>query len=187
MKLQTKQREGSKLRRTYDQAQTPMQRLLASGILPSNKQQELLAITAALDPLRLLQQLEQLQKALWRHAVMPEAAASQQSSATLPFSVNQCAQGKIPVDGMAGSPHRCLNRSAEDGNIKKVGGLMTGARGRIRLRASGRRSLPGLLPDRNSPRPRSSVSWNVSTRDAIAPLRLAPYDEAFRSCGRVCW
>jgi len=38
--LQTKQREGSKLRRTYDEAQTPMQRLLVSGALPANKQQE---------------------------------------------------------------------------------------------------------------------------------------------------
>ena len=31
MKLQSKERTGSKLRRTYDQAQTPMQRLSASG------------------------------------------------------------------------------------------------------------------------------------------------------------
>ncbi len=69
MKLQTKQREGSKVHRTYDQAQTPMQRLLVSGTVSSRKQQELLRITEALDPLRLLQQLEHLQKALWRHAV----------------------------------------------------------------------------------------------------------------------
>src|SRR5947207_497786 len=58
MKLQTKQREGSKVRRTYDQAQTPMQRLLASGVLPVAKQQELLRIAEALDPMRLLTQLE---------------------------------------------------------------------------------------------------------------------------------
>src|SRR5258706_9167213 len=37
MKLQSKQREGSKLRRTYDEAQTPMQRLLVSGALSANK------------------------------------------------------------------------------------------------------------------------------------------------------
>ena len=110
MKLQTKQREGSKLRRTYDQAQTPMQRLLASGALPSKKQQELLEITEALDPLRLLQQLEHLQKALWRHAVEPEAAASQASSSTLPFSVNQCAEGKLPADGIAGTPPSLLKQ-----------------------------------------------------------------------------
>ena len=110
MKLQTKQREGSKVRRTYDQAQTPMQRLLASGALPSKKQQELLEITEALDPLRLLQQLEHLQKALWRHAVMPEAAVSHASSSTLPFSVNQCAEGKLPADGIAGTPPSLLKQ-----------------------------------------------------------------------------
>src|SRR5436305_4696732 len=53
MTLQTKQREGSKVRRTYAQAQTPVQRLLASDALPPKKQQELLRITEALDPLRL--------------------------------------------------------------------------------------------------------------------------------------
>jgi hypothetical protein len=47
MKLQTKRREGSKVRRTYDQAQTPMQRLLASGALSPKKQQELLRVTEA--------------------------------------------------------------------------------------------------------------------------------------------
>jgi len=120
MKLQTKQREGSKLRRTYDQAQTPMQRLLASGVLPFNKQQELLAITEALDPLRLLQQLEHLQKALWRHAVKPEAAESQESSSTLPFSVNQCAEGKIPADGIAGPPPSLLKQERRR-NYQKSG------------------------------------------------------------------
>lgn len=53
MKLQSKQREGSKVHRTYDQAQTPMQRLLASGILSANKQHELLRITQAASPLAL--------------------------------------------------------------------------------------------------------------------------------------
>lgn len=63
MKLQSKERTGSTLRRTYDQAQTPMQRLSASGAVAPHKRQELLQITEALDPLRLLAQLEQLQKA----------------------------------------------------------------------------------------------------------------------------
>ena len=63
MKLQTKEREGSKVRRTYDQAQTPMQRLLASGVVSANKQHELLRITEVLDPLRLLSQLEHLRDA----------------------------------------------------------------------------------------------------------------------------
>src|SRR5258707_1142219 len=96
MKLQTKEREGSKVRRTYDQAQTPMQRLLASGVLSVHKQPELLRITEALDPLHLLSQLEQLQKALWRHAV---AFASEEPLAPhqvpLRFSVQACTEGPI--------------------------------------------------------------------------------------------
>lgn len=69
MKRTSKEREGRNVRRTSDQAQTPMQRLLAFGALSAHKQQELRRITEALDPLRLLRQLEQVPKALWRDAV----------------------------------------------------------------------------------------------------------------------
>src|SRR6266700_2788259 len=104
MKLPSKQREGSKVRRTYDQAQTPMQRLLASDAVPPNKQQELLRITQALDPLRLLEQLEQLQKALFQHAVKPGAASpSQEGSSTLPFSVKLVTREQVPADGIPGT------------------------------------------------------------------------------------
>jgi hypothetical protein len=50
MKLRTKQREGSRVRRTYDHAQTPLQRLIASGILPPDKQNELVRVTHAPPP-----------------------------------------------------------------------------------------------------------------------------------------
>src|SRR6266704_2764321 len=109
MKLQAKEREGSKVRRTYDQAQTPMQRLLASSILSPQKQQELLRITEALDPLRLLTQLEHLQKALWRHAVT-SASEPAASPAPLQFSVQQCTEEKIPIDGLPHTPPSLLKR-----------------------------------------------------------------------------
>ncbi len=109
MKLQTKQREGSKVRRTYDQAQTPMQRLLASGALSPKKQQELLRVTKALDPLRLLQQLEHLQKALWRHAVTSSPESSAPAS-PLQFSVKQCTEEKVPADGIPGTPPSLLKK-----------------------------------------------------------------------------
>ncbi len=112
MKLQTKERDGTKVRRTYDQAQTPMHRLLASGVLPPNKQQELLRISEALDPLRLLTQLEHLQKALWRHAVSPDAIpASQAPAATLRFSVESVSEGKLPADGLPHSRPSLLKRT----------------------------------------------------------------------------
>lgn len=109
MKLQTKEREGSKVRRTYDQAQTPMQRLLASGVLPVAKQQELLRIAQALDPMRLLTQLEHLQKALWQHAV-PSAEASAPSAAPLQFSVQAVTDEKVPVDGIPHTPPSLLKK-----------------------------------------------------------------------------
>jgi hypothetical protein len=88
MKLQTKQRAGSRVRRTYDQAQTPFARLSASGALSAERQQELARVTQALDPLRLLQQLQQLQKALWRHAIKLGAPAENIApGAPLPFGV----------------------------------------------------------------------------------------------------
>jgi hypothetical protein len=110
MKLQAKEREGSKVRRTYDQAQTPMQRLLASSILSPQKQQELLRITEALDPLRLLTQLEHLQKALWRHAIT-SALEPAVSPAPLQFSVQQCTEETVPVDGLPHTPPSLLKRA----------------------------------------------------------------------------
>jgi hypothetical protein len=109
MKLQTKQREGSKVRRTYDQAQTPIQRLLTSGALSPKKQQELLRITQALDPLRLLQQLEHLQKALWRYVVTSSLESAAPAS-PLSFSVKQCTEEKVPADGIPGTPPSLLKR-----------------------------------------------------------------------------
>jgi hypothetical protein len=97
MKLQTKQREGSKVRRTYDQAQTPLQRLIASGELSAVKLQELERVTHALDPLRVLHQLEHLQKALWQHAIAPSLSNERTPPAsTLPFSVQLCSEEQVP-------------------------------------------------------------------------------------------
>jgi Integrase core domain len=110
MKLQTKQREGSKVRRTYDQAQTPMQRLLASGAVAQPKQLELRRVTQALDPLRLLQQLEHLQKALWRHAIT-SSSENQESTSTLQFSVELVSSEKVPADGIPGTPPSLLKRA----------------------------------------------------------------------------
>ena len=104
MKLQTKQREGSKVRRRYDQAQTPLERLLASSVLPAEKRQELERVAQALDPLRLLEQLEHLQKALWRHAVTPGASGeAPEANATLRFAVQQCAELPLPEEGILAS------------------------------------------------------------------------------------
>jgi hypothetical protein len=116
MKLQSKQREGSNVRRISDQAQTPLQRLVASQALPEAKQQELERVAQALDPLRLLRQLEHLQKALWRYTVAPgaEKATAAASETLLPFSAQQCAEEALSPEGIASTPPTLLKKRRKE-------------------------------------------------------------------------
>jgi len=70
LKLQLKRREGSHVYRRYDAAQTPLQRLLATEVLDDAFRARLHTLYDALDPVRLLRQLQTLQDALWRQAVV---------------------------------------------------------------------------------------------------------------------
>lgn len=95
MKLLSKQRDGKKVRYVYDPAKIPLQRLLLSGVLSARKQQELTEVVQALDPILLLQQLEQLQQAVFRCAVSCSPVISPLPSATIHvFSVDDCV-GKL--------------------------------------------------------------------------------------------
>src|SRR3989440_5746441 len=105
MKLLSKQREGKKVRYVYDSAKTPLQRLLQSGVLPAEMQQELLEVAHALDPIRLFQQLEQLQQAVFRCAVGCSPFISSLPSAPLRiFSVEGCMTGALPIEGSVSDP-----------------------------------------------------------------------------------
>ena len=100
MKLLSKQREGKKVRSVYDSAKTPLQRLLQSGVLPAEMQQELLEVAHALDPIRLFEQLEQLQQAVFRCAVGCSPFLSSLPSTPLRvFSVGRCMTGTLPSPG----------------------------------------------------------------------------------------
>ncbi len=91
MKMQAKQRDGKKVCYVYDPAKTPLQRLLLSGVLPAPKQQELIEVAHALDPIRLFQQLEQLQQAVFRCATNCPPFVSHIPSAPIRvFSVEDC-------------------------------------------------------------------------------------------------
>ena len=99
MKLLAKQREGKKVRYVYDPAKTPLQRLLLSGILPAEIQQELTEVVQALDPIRLLHQLEQLQQAVFRCAVGCAPVISPLPSAPIRvFSVQDCIAGALAAE-----------------------------------------------------------------------------------------
>ena len=71
MKLREKHRENSRVHRIHDQSKTPFQRLCASGVLFQDMLEKLSSIHRAIDPVRLLRQIETLQDALWRQAVLP--------------------------------------------------------------------------------------------------------------------
>lgn len=119
MKLQSKHREGSRVHRAYDQAQTPLQRLVASGVLVAAKENELDQVAQALDPIRLLGQLEHLQQALWRHAVSPTVSpSSSPPDPPLRFRVQQCTEEEVPREGItAASPS--LERQARQSASNK--------------------------------------------------------------------
>lgn len=102
MKLLAKQREGKKVRYVYDPAKTPLQRLLQSGVLTVEIQQELTEVVQALDPIRLLHQLEQLQQAVFRCAVGCAPVISPIPSAPIRvFSAQECSARALPAEGRA--------------------------------------------------------------------------------------
>jgi hypothetical protein len=97
MKLLAKQRGGKKVRYVYDPAKTPLQRLLLSGALTVEIQKELTEVMQALDPIRLLHQLEQLQQAVFRCASGCSAVIAPLPSVTMRvFSVDDCSVATLP-------------------------------------------------------------------------------------------
>ena len=67
-RLVTKTRQGARVHRVYDRAQTPYQRLRTAGVLPEATQQELEALYQRLNPLALRRQIDAELERLWRLA-----------------------------------------------------------------------------------------------------------------------
>ena len=108
MKLRQKTRDGSRVRRIYDQAATSLQRLFAADVLTASQRERLETTYQALDPVLLLRQIEILpgtrwRVSLWRHAVIrpvatePEGVAEPKTDAVR-FDVAACglADGDAP-------------------------------------------------------------------------------------------
>jgi hypothetical protein len=72
MKLKHKTRNGAKVHKVYDTAQTPYQRLLRYGMLTEAKQQELAAMYSGLNPVLLRKQIDQNLERLWATVQRPE-------------------------------------------------------------------------------------------------------------------
>lgn len=65
MKLVGKSRNGARVHKVFDKAKTPYQRLLESGILTEGKKKELASIYSALNPAKLLKQIQRDVEHLW--------------------------------------------------------------------------------------------------------------------------
>lgn len=65
LKLVGKSRQGAKVRKMYDTAQTPYQRLLKSGVLTERKKSQLASVYATLNPVTLLKQIKNATRHLW--------------------------------------------------------------------------------------------------------------------------
>jgi len=101
MKLVSTQVEGRKIRRIYDAAKTPLQRVLLSGALSVSQQQELRTIGKAFDPLRLFQQVEQLQQATLRCEIGHCSAGKPTPPTSLvPFDLVACAAELVLQEGI---------------------------------------------------------------------------------------
>jgi hypothetical protein len=90
------------VRYVYDPVRTPLHRLLQSGVLTVEIQQELTEVVQALDPIRLLHQLEQLQLAVFRCAVGCAPVISPIPSAPIRFfSTQEYPARALPAEGRA--------------------------------------------------------------------------------------
>jgi hypothetical protein len=73
MKLVSKSRHGARVHKVYDTARTPHQRLVQSGVLTGAKQAELAAIYQRLNPVLLLNQINDNLEKLWRLTEHPSS------------------------------------------------------------------------------------------------------------------
>ena len=107
LKLQAKVSRGEQVRRVYDTAQTPLQRLLASGVLSETRQSELSRCVEQIDPLALSEYLDILRRALLygahmttvdseREFALPLLRYSLLACTTEPLSVSE--QGPAQTD-----------------------------------------------------------------------------------------
>ena len=71
LKLKSKFRHGAKVHKVYDTAQTPYQRLKASGILEAAELERLERLYRNLNPIWLKRQMEAAQEQLWKHTKYP--------------------------------------------------------------------------------------------------------------------
>jgi site-specific recombinase XerD len=115
--LSKQQNENNRVRRVYDSAKTPLQRLLLSGVLSASAQHKLEEVAQALDPLDLAEQLDHLQNAVFRCAVPSDFWSSSTSSTSLlRFAVESCLSEPLPDAKAEPEPGAHTKSPREDAN-----------------------------------------------------------------------
>ena len=103
VKLVSKHRQGSKVTKKYDQAKTPYQRVLASETVSEAAKQALRRQYKSLDPVALLQRIEQFQNQLWQYAHVDKAEtitlASPAPAGSKPLPTEPCAETQTLMSG----------------------------------------------------------------------------------------
>lgn len=104
----------------HDEARTPVQRLLLSGVMSAEKQQELTEVAQALDPVCLIEQIKHLQQAVLRHAALFSAMIQRTPPALIEvFSVENGTTGSVPVlkptsHPLASAPQTACQEASEE-------------------------------------------------------------------------
>jgi hypothetical protein len=80
MVLREKTRQGAKVKKRYDTAKTPYQRVLDSPEVPEEVKARLRQLYLTLNPAALLRQIEARQQALWKLAVLPDSGTMSQEA-----------------------------------------------------------------------------------------------------------
>ena len=99
MKLVSKERVGAKVRKKYDKAQTPYQRVLTSSTVDADSKAVLREQMMKLNPVLLFQQIEALQEIFWKHAWRrgsssePICPVTEEMNATIDNPATEAIQG----------------------------------------------------------------------------------------------
>jgi hypothetical protein len=80
MVLIEKRRDGAKVTKRYDVAQTPYQRVLASPDVPEEAKERLRKLYLTLNPAALLRQIHARQETLWKLAIRPNSGTMSESA-----------------------------------------------------------------------------------------------------------
>lgn len=102
LKLDRKTRDGARVYRHYEKAQTPFERVLQSSDIPEENKERLRREFDLLDPVLLLSEIERLQIEFWRTAVtanehdIPTSKDVSSRPADTPTTIDELPKGSVP-------------------------------------------------------------------------------------------